>query len=382
MRAAHAFAFVALALVIASVASCTESSVGEYRFVDADGGEVAPSFQSPDAALDHDDGILKYCPSNKCPDGFTTCPNSAFPCDVDLRTDIENCGACGSTCVGVRAVDHFECIEGRCALQCYNDNGLDCDGLVDNGCETSPLDNDNCGACGNACTDPAKPCMAINGKVQCGCPSGQSVCNDGWSDQCVDLESDDNNCEVCGIACPPEGDGSPLQTNTYYGCAGGECGHVKCLPFTADCDGNTATGCEISLADVQNCGSCGNACAPGQGCYFVNGNTFACLCAQGETRCDWGCVDLATDALNCGSCNNVCNTDEVCIGGMCAQQCSVGKADCNGNAADGCEVNTNSDPRNCGGCGIACDATAGQPCAGGRCVVEPCPVADGGPVAR
>ena len=36
-----------------------------------------------------------------------------------------------------------------------------------------------------------------------------------------------------------------------------------CLAGFADCDGDQTNGCEVALGvDAQNCGSCGNVCAP------------------------------------------------------------------------------------------------------------------------
>jgi hypothetical protein len=40
-------------------------------------------------------------------------------------------------------------------------------------------------------------------------------------------------------------------------------------------------------------------------------------------------------------------------------------ADCDGLAVDGCEVDSTSDPANCGGCGLAC--APGETCASGMC---------------
>src|SRR5262249_29812283 len=63
-----------------------------------------------------------------------------------------------------------------------------------------------------------------------------------------------------------------------------------------------------------------------------------------------------------------------CAAGSCTvASCSSGFSDCDGNPADGCEVNLNADPSNCGACGHVCSlpsATAG--CAGGACVVASC----------
>jgi hypothetical protein len=56
-----------------------------------------------------------------------------------------------------------------------------------------------------------------------------------------------------------------------------------------------------------------------------------------------------------------------CSGGQCViTQCAPGFADCNGNPADGCEANLNSDRNNCGACGNHC--LSGQICDTGVCV--------------
>jgi len=339
-----------------------------------------PSFTSPDAeAASLDAGLTRYCPSNKCPDGFTTCPSSVFACDVNLQTDINNCGACGSQCAKLQTVEAVECVDGRCAVICDPYGNMDCDGIADNGCETPRSDSKNCGACGNVCSDPDRPCLRLDDdSYQCGCPSGLTLC-DGL---CVDLSTNDGNCGACGTRCESEGDGGPRPTNTYYGCTTSECGHLKCNQYTADCDHDTDTGCEVFLGSAENCGACGHACAPGQGCYLNFSGRYECRCAEGQTSCNGACVDLATDANNCGSCGYRCGTNGICTFGTCSRECPIGKADCNGNAADGCEVNTQSDPRNCGGCGIVCDAIDGQACVGGRCTVEPCAEDDGGTLAR
>jgi hypothetical protein len=56
----------------------------------------------------------------------------------------------------------------------------------------------------------------------------------------------------------------------------------------------------------------------------------------------------------------------VCASGSCLiVVCDTGYADCDGIAANGCEVDTSMDDANCGGCGQACGS--GQTCAGGVC---------------
>ncbi len=365
-----------------------------------EGPETPPELITPSTVAEA--GTVLYCPSNKCPDGFTTCPTSPFACDVNLKNDRNNCGACGVVCPtpprppgGIFTDPHeaaisFACVDGRCVLACANAFAMDCDGLVDNGCETLPSDSNHCGACGNACLDPAKPCTRQPDQSwACGCPDGTTLCG-AQELGCVSIEGNDYNCGACFNVCNPNGSGdaSAPPPNAYYGCAGTECGHLKCADGFGNCDGNTANGCESPLQTNENCGFCGNACPSGESCLFDKQMArYRCLCAPGLTYCNGECVDLASDSANCGVCGNMCARSGTlayvgtCSLGECEWSCVAGTADCNGNSDDECEVNTMNDPQNCGGCGIVCDGIAGQACSGGRCVVEPCDQ-DGGVTAR
>ena len=56
-----------------------------------------------------------------------------------------------------------------------------------------------------------------------------------------------------------------------------------------------------------------------------------------------------------------------------ASLCGPGSADCDGNSANGCEVNLNSDPSNCGSCGYRCTIRNGTPsCLSGKCGILRC----------
>ena len=185
------------------------------------------SFTSPDAATEDVTAPTQvtYCPSNKCPAGWTTCPNSRFPCDVNILRDIDNCGACGNACpTSTSATEGFSCINGACVVECnVRGDALDCDGLPDSGCETMGITNMNCGACGKECPDPAMPCLLRDGLYDCGCAVDEQFCNG----TCV-ARDDDNNCGACGNQCPPNNDGGPAPDNAYYGCSGKQCGALKC----------------------------------------------------------------------------------------------------------------------------------------------------------
>src|SRR6185437_11516922 len=112
-----------------------------------------------------------------------------------------------------------------------------------------------------------------------------------------------------------------------------------------------------------NCGGCGNVCSAAHGtpaCF--EGVCGIAVCDAGYADCDGdpanGCeVDTGTDASNCGACGNVCKVSNgmgTCSGGTCTTaMCDAGYADCDGNPANGCETNVASDVNNCGSCGHA-----------------------------
>jgi hypothetical protein len=114
--------------------------------------------------------------------------------------------------------------------------------------------------------------------------------------------------------------------------------------------------------DPNNCGACGNQCAPGKVC-----NAGVCTCPTGDSLCSLVCVDTASDPNNCGHCGGVCGPGATCTSGVCA--CAAGESNCG--TTVGC-VNEQTDPNNCGACGNHC-ATPGSFCNAGVCA---CPAGD------
>jgi hypothetical protein len=70
---------------------------------------------------------------------------------------------------------------------------------------------------------------------------------------------------------------------------------------------------------------------------------------------------------------NLPNASSICQNNMCViQSCNTGFGNCDANAQNGCEVNLETDPKNCGTCGNACGANLY--CAAGQCGTAPkCP---------
>jgi hypothetical protein len=107
-------------------------------------------------------------------------------------------------------------------------------------------------------------------------------------------------------------------------------------------------------------------------------------CASGFANCDSnfrsnGCeINTNTNPGNCGGCNAACPgtnmASNTCTSGNCSGTCLSGFADCNSNLrTDGCEINTNTNASNCGGCSAACSPNGVQftQCTGGACT-SPC----------
>ena len=103
--------------------------------------------------------------------------------DEITQTDINNCGSCGNQCTNAHG--STLCSGGNCVPSCV---GLwdDCDGNPDDGCETSISTTSNCGSCGQGCS-------VANGTATCSTGSCQiSSCNGGY---CDNNNSPVNGCE-------------------------------------------------------------------------------------------------------------------------------------------------------------------------------------------
>lgn len=127
------------------------------------------------------------------------------------------------------------------------------------------------------------------------------------------------------------------------------------------------------------CGACVETTDPDHGC----GSTACdpCVVAQGSAKCesdqcsvkacDVGYADCNKQAADgceinteanhehCGGCGKTCAASEVCLAGSCASNCGA-LTNCSGSC-----VNTATDPQHCGGCGSPC--AANQTCQSGAC---------------
>ena len=154
------------------------------------------------------------------------------------------------------------------------------------------------------------------------CELGFGNCNGLASDGCeTNLRDDAAHCGGCDQACA-------LPTATAM-CQLGRCVPATCLPGRADCDGSQKTVCETSLADdPKHCGQCGATCVLPHVAQAAcaQGVCGVASCEPGRADCDGaagnGCeVDVTSSNAHCGTCSQACATEKLCVAAACAPRC-------------------------------------------------------------
>ncbi len=95
---------------------------------------------------------MGVCAMGACNAGFADCNmNPADGCEVDTRVNPSNCGSCGRACSFPNAA--ATCASGACAMGACNAGFADCDASPANGCEVDTrTEVTHCGACGRVCS--------------------------------------------------------------------------------------------------------------------------------------------------------------------------------------------------------------------------------------
>jgi Stigma-specific protein, Stig1 len=304
-------------------------------------------------------GVVECTYPTSCPPGLELCRDEGG-C-IEVESDPNNCGGCGRKCLSGQG-----CYDGRCLTILPTGcpaNYTRCDGVCCvpgstclNGTCQCPGQAPTTHGCGYGCgtsvatcsptgqwsfTDP--PALCVNDGVcfkgsTLACGLGTATCgtNCQWegpctcSDpsyavcgqnpgQCVDTNTDPNNCGACGNQCSGGQvccDGFCATCPTGGICNGG--GGCVCPEGTAEC---TPGQCQDVLSDPANCG-------------------YLCQqCPSNYPNCCLGsCTDISNDPNNCGECAYQCGIDLMsdyllnCVNGTCTCQgpesCCVGEGGC------------------------------------------------------
>jgi hypothetical protein len=362
-----------------------------------------------------DGGPFGTCCGNRC---------------VDLTADHDNCGSCDFGCPTGSSCGQSSCVNDAGAVQCTQDS--DC--APNRACSSVLYYG------GSYCIP--RSCDAGTFFCQLSGDAGGGFC---CGSACVDLTSDSANCDGCGYTCPSglacvgnlcvEPDSGVFDLGPLVPCPVGSLPRFSCVPpgcqpenegkdcpLSSGLSGVCCAGsCVDENADPMNCGSCGVSCASGycqagwgcmpaavpQDCLQSCGPGTICAnrsCVDGTCRspgqafyqatqpadeyclaqdgtvglcCQSGaCAHLNSDPQNCGGCGVVCPSGQTCQSGLCngVAACAAGHAGsyCNLDAGisyvccpgTGC-VDTSFDAQNCGACGASC--ASGQSCDGGSC---------------
>jgi hypothetical protein len=187
---------------------------------------------------------------------------------------------------------------------------------------------------------------------------------------CVQLQTDPMNCGSCGRACA---------ANDL--CSAGACVPAGCPAGFADCD---ATGdCETNVvSDTRHCGSCGNACSMANGNPLCMAGQCGIICWNGYANCDLnaanGCETSLGEVANCGACGRPCYAPHAtvqCACGTCTiVACLPGRRDADGSVLNGCEANClPSGAETCNGVDDDCDGVADDGLAAQECEIPGLP---------
>lgn len=178
-------------------------------------------------------------------------------------------------------------------------------------------------------------------------------CPDAWKtcgEDCVDLETNEDNCGECGFACGEDEE-----------CVEGSC--VCRSNFTLCGDE-----CVYTYTDRKHCGECFNECSVDEVCRFEG-----CVrCEEtGLAQCGDVCKNIHFNHDHCGGCDRKCGKNEVCIYGECATgECE--DYDYSTCCIIGCACqDTLNDPLHCGRCWNKCWPEEAV-CVDGSCQVGTC----------
>ncbi|MEO7327687.1 MAG: DNRLRE domain-containing protein, partial [Minicystis sp.] len=167
----------------------------------------------------------------------------------------------------------------------------DCNGIVADGCEADLQSPASCGACGSVCAPPHATAACGTGACAIGaCDLGWGDCDGNLQNGCETELTTNAACAACGVACS--------LPNATASCAGGSCTLGGCNAGSFDCNGNPADGCEATpCADGSHCGGngdCSSQVCVGGFCLSPACNDHSKNGSETAVDCGGGCPPCAS----------------------------------------------------------------------------------------
>ncbi len=337
---------------------------------------------------------------SRCNDGFADCDGDVTNgCEVDTRSSVAHCGRCGAACSAAGGT--ASCAAGACSITCSITQG-NCDGDVTNGCEVDTRSSvAHCGACGRACATgercvfglcvPPTPtsCAALLRRAPTTADGSYTIAPVGGSELTAYCD---------------------MSTGRGYTFVTGRTAAANPTDILAACPAGTAAFEVRSEAHAAALRRQVRRLSSSGAWYWANhfsGPMSTCPTVAARTgwlrsATDWVDAVIRPEFLapldiheNCnldgmfdpvpindrdGFANRDCaaprtvlynsrersRTGTVICSVNDVPACAAGYDDCDGIAANGCEVRVATDAANCGRCGRAC--AAGLTCGAGACV--------------
>jgi len=343
---------------------CVDADAGEADTGPADtGGGDADDTGVPEDTGPEDTGPVDAGPDGCVPGAPELCNLFDDDCDglidegVDTTADVNNCGACGNRCEPLNAFP--ECVDSACLLGSCRTGFYNLDGDDTNGCEY------RCSTLTPAADDAV-------------CDLRDNDC-DGDVDEDVAFDTDPANCGTCGTIC--------RFAHAAGDCSAGVCVLGACDTDFYDIDGADGNGCEYSCTPaspaVETCNAVDDDC---DGVVDEGDPGGGAGCGTDVGECDFGTEACVGGAIVCmGSTDpttELCNgLDDDCDGtadqgnpeggalcgsgvGACVrgrETCTAGALICTGGVTSTMEL--------CNGLDDNCDGTIddGNPEGGGSC---------------
>ncbi|MEZ4394664.1 MAG: hypothetical protein R3A48_26625 [Polyangiales bacterium] len=234
---------------------------------------------------------------------------------------------------------------------------------------------DASGAClPQRCTPNARQCVSTTRARICDNRGATAIDTDCASGQrCVDGQCLMNACTPNAARCSDaftravcSGDGAmetAARCPTGQRCDAGACVAQACTPNAARCsDAFTRAVCSADGARETT-----TRCGTNQRC--ASGACVAQACAPSSVTCASATVRRVCDSSGSSFVDTACpapsGASASCSGGTCGFTCAAARGDCDGQSANGCEVDLGSSAAHCGACGRAC--ASGQSCVASVC---------------